>query len=173
MRWHAETYADCAVAPSLRTLYRYAGRQLPTWFIQPLLLDQAHLPKLPMLMVLEEQAELLLALKRRLALALAREQQTGVLYEDSEAAASLLDKVLMNHFKVLQEHGLAPRLAANAEDAPAPTGGGLAMLVERFIALPADQFVQALDRLYPPPGASGPGPRVIEVLPAKPNGEST
>jgi hypothetical protein len=161
--WHAKTYSVDPV-PSWRTLYRFVNDKPESWFISTLLAQELATAALPRILVLEEQAAVIEAMKKRVARGLQTELDVakggmGLLMPEVRASLDLLWRALREHLQTQQELGMEPKLVGIGGNPLKPGEGpggpssteGFAVLVERMIALPTEEFVPTLRSLFGPP----------------------
>jgi hypothetical protein len=73
----------------------------------------------------------------------------GLLIPEVGRQYDLLDRMLLNHFRVLQEMGLEPKQGSMAPPgAPAPESGIEKLVVQRIVGLPSDQFLELMHQHF-------------------------
>jgi hypothetical protein len=108
--WHARAF-PAEPRPSQRTLYRFLESQPKEWFVSPLVVAGGWQKRLPLVLVLERQAEALEALAMRIGRALGQEEKLqGFMLPEVRENLALYFKALQAHFQTQQEMGLVPAL---------------------------------------------------------------
>lgn len=110
--WHARAF-PAEPRPSQRTLYRFLESQSKEVVRFPLVVAGAWQKRLPLVLVLERQAEALEAFAMRIGRALAQEEKLqGFMLPEVRENVALYFKALQAHFQTQQEMGLVPALRA-------------------------------------------------------------
>jgi hypothetical protein len=149
IRWHEQQYPGDQ-CPAKTTLFRYLKSKPPGWFVSRLILTESGTKTVQNQLVAERQSELIESQVMRLAAARQFEDgMNGLLIPDVSRNYDLLSRLLVEHFRVLQEMGLEPKQGsmAPAEDAAAETGTER-LLVQRIVDLPSNQFLELLHKHY-------------------------
>jgi hypothetical protein len=119
IRWHQERYPGDPCPPKT-TLFRYVRSKPSSWFLSRLVLAESGTKTVRYQLVAERQSEMIEAMFMRLALALKLEREmNGLLHPEIRKSFSELNRMLMDHFRVLQEMGLEPK-----HESMAPAAGG-------------------------------------------------
>ena len=162
--WHRRAYPTERV-PSRRTLYRFLQDKDESWYVEQLLIDQAVMKRVPRIMILERQANLIEMQTRRLNGALSVEAKMGgLLYPEARANMELLDRMLERHKITQQELGILPKVtpAAGKDGNPSDADDKstqvreLKDLVNRFVELPEGEFIPHIVQLLGPPPVKQP-----------------
>jgi len=150
VRWHRHQYPG-EPCPPKTTLFRYVKSKPPGWFISRLVLAESGTQTVHRELVAERRAELIETMIMRLQAALKFEKEmNGILVPEVTRNFELLNRMLMDHFRVLQELGVEPRHGSMAPTgAPAAESGPVvAKLVERIVQLPTDEFLPLLHDMF-------------------------
>jgi hypothetical protein len=101
-------------------------------------------------LVSERQSELIESMFMRLARALTFEGgMSGLLIPEVRHNYELLGRMLVDHFRVLQEMGIEPKRGSMAPTgAPAAESGTEKLVIQRIVDLPSDQFLGLMHRHF-------------------------
>ena len=133
------------------TLFRYIKSKPPGWFVSRLVLAESGTETAHKQLVAERQSELIESLVTRLQAARTFEQGlNGQLMPEVTKNYELLNRVLVEHFRVLQEMGVEGRRDSMAS---APAGGeaggrGVERLARLIVELPTEQFLPLMHDMY-------------------------
>jgi uncharacterized protein (DUF2126 family) len=150
IRWHEQQYPG-EPCPPKTTLFRYVKSKPPGWFISRLVLAESGTRTVRNQLVVERQSELIESLVMRLQAARQFEEgMNGLLIPEVTKNYELLSRLLVEHFRVLQEMGLEPK---HGSMAPAPAGaepgaGGVDRIARMIVELPKEQFLPLLHDMY-------------------------
>jgi len=152
VRWHRHQYPG-EPCPPKTTLFRYVKSKPPGWFISRLVLAESGTQTVHRELVAERRAELIETMIMRLQAALKFEKEmNGILVPEVTRNFTLLDRMLMDHFRVLQELGVEPKMGPMAPAAPrAERRAGVervGRLVERIVELPKEEFLPLLHEIF-------------------------
>jgi hypothetical protein len=171
-RWLKTRYPD-QKSIHFTTLYRYLEDKDAEWFVTELVASPRLQRGVARLMVLQEHARLIEALKGRLKAALTLEQSlSGLLMTEVRTNMDLLGRLLSEHFRMQQQSGVAPVMPGpgKPDDVAGEDDAGddrsFRTFVKSMLDLPPDQFGEALIlALGPPPDRTQPPktepPRVV------------
>jgi hypothetical protein len=151
VRWHQHQYPGEPCPP--KTTFRYVKAKPPSWFISRLVLAESGTRTVHRQRVAERQAELIETMIMRLQAALKLEKEmNGILIPEVTRNFELMNRMLMDHFRVLQELGVEPKMGSTAPAHPGPERGAevdrMARLVERIVELPTEQFLPLLHDMF-------------------------
>jgi hypothetical protein len=149
VRWHQHQYPG-EPCPPKTTLFRYVKAKPPSWFISRLVLAESGTRTVHRQLVAERQAELIETMIMRLQAALKLEKEmNGILVPEVTRNFELMNRMLMDHFRVLQELGVEPKRGLMAPAGGGEPGGGAAEdLASRIVALPTEQFLPLLHDMF-------------------------
>src|SRR6266849_3625152 len=137
IRWHEQQYPGDPCPPKT-TLFRYVKSKPPGWFISRLILGESGTKTVRNQLVAERQSEMIESQVMRLAAGRQFEDSlNGLLSPEVRMNFELLDTMLTNHFRVLQELGLEPKHGSMAPTgAPAAESGTEKLVIQRIVELP-------------------------------------
>src|SRR5439155_5632459 len=152
IRWHRDQWPG-EPCPPKTTLFRCVKSKPPGWFVSKLVLAESGTRTVHRQLVAERQAELIETMIMRLQVALKFEKEmNGILVPEVTRNFTLLDRMLMDHFRVLQELGVEPKMGPMAPAAPrAERRAGVervGRLVERIVELPKEEFLPLLHEIF-------------------------
>jgi hypothetical protein len=150
IKWHLEKFPG-APCPPKTTLFRYVRSKPSGWFVSQLILAEGGTRTVRSQLVAERQSELIESMFMRLAAARQFEaSMNGLLIPEVGRQYDLLDRMLVNHFRVLQETGLEPKHGSMAPTgAPAAESGTAErLLIQRIVDLPSDQFLALMHKHF-------------------------
>jgi hypothetical protein len=129
---------------------RYVKSKPRPWFVSRLVLTESGTQSCQRLLVAEQQAELIESMKMRIARALQFEQtMNGLLIPEARHNYEALGRMLVDHFRVLQEMGVEPKQGSMVPTAaPAADTGTERMLVQRIVDLPSDEFLELMHKHF-------------------------
>jgi hypothetical protein len=114
IRWHQDQWPS-EPCPPKTTLFRHVKSKPPGWFISRLVHAESGMRTVHRQLVAERQAELIETMIMRLQVALKFEKEmNGILIPEVTRNLELLDRMLMDHFRVLQELGIEPKRGSMA-----------------------------------------------------------
>ena len=143
IRWHEQQYPGDP-CPAKTTLFRYLKARPPGWFVSRLILTESGTKTVRNQLVAERQSELIESQVMRVAAARQFEEgMSGMLIPEVSKNYELLGRMLVDHFRVLQELGLEPKHGsmAPASAGGEPRAGVELLLVQRFATLPKEEFM--------------------------------
>lgn len=138
------------------------------WFISRLVLSQSGRQTVRNQLVAERQAEMIESMFMRLAGARQFEaSMSGLLIPEVGRQYDLLDRMLVNHFRVLHQMGLEPKQGSmSPAGAPAAENGTAErLLIQRIVDLPSDQPVRTAAPSAPPLRLRAQGFRSASTIP--------
>ena len=153
IRWHQGQWPS-EPCPPKTTLFRYVKSKPPGWFVSKLVLAESGTRTVHRQLVAERQAELIETMIMRLQVALKFEKEmNGILVPEVTRNFELLDRILMDHFRVLRELGVELKMGSMAPAAPRAERGGAGVervgrLVERIVELPKEEFLPLLHEIF-------------------------
>src|SRR6266540_5002821 len=150
--WHQRKYPG-EPSPARMTLLRYVKSKPPGWFFSRLVLAESGTRTFQWQLVAERQAELLETMIMRLQAALKFEKEmNGILVPEVRKNFDLLNRMLLEHFRVQQAMGVEPKHESMAPAAPRETGVAaldrMAQLVSRIVDLPKEEFLSLLHAMF-------------------------
>jgi hypothetical protein len=142
IKWHEEKFPG-APCPPRSTLFRYVKSKPHGWFISRLILAEGGTRTSQFQLVSERQSEMIESMFMRLAAARQFEEtMNGLLIPEVRHNYEALGRMLVDHFRVLQEMGVEPKQGSMVPTAaPAADTGTERMLVQRIVDLPSDEFL--------------------------------
>jgi hypothetical protein len=157
VRWHQEKFPG-APCPSRMTLYRYLKTKGQGWFISRLILAESGMQTAQSQLVSERQSEMIETMVMRLAAGREFERaMNGLLVPEVTKNFDLLDRMLLNHFRVRQEMGLEPKHGSMAPTgSPAAESGTEKLVIQRIVELPHEQFMELMHKHFADRWAKGP-----------------
>lgn len=150
IRWYQEKFPGTP-CPTKSTLVRYVKSKSPSWFISKLVLAENGTRTVQYQLVSERQSELIESMFMRLAAARQFEDgMNGLLIPEVGRQYDLLDRMLLNHFRGLQEIGLEPKQGSMAPTGAPPPESGTAerLLIQRIVDLPSDRFLALMHQHF-------------------------
>ena len=138
-----------------------AGRPLPAeddplpkppgWFVSRLILAESGTTTVRNQLVAERQSEMIESQVMRLAAGRQFEDSlNGLLSPEVRMNFALLDTMLTNHFRVLQEMGVEPKHGSMAPTGTpaAESGSDMKLAIKRIVELPKEEFLPLLHEMY-------------------------
>src|SRR4030095_6792594 len=149
IRWHEQQYPGDQ-CPAKTTLFRYLKSKPPGWFVSRLILTESGTKTVQNQLAAERQSELIESqVMRRAAARQFEDGMNGLLIPEVSKNYDLLSRLLVDHFRVLQEMGLEPKQGSMGPTAaPGADTGTERMLVQRIVDLPSDQFLELLHQHF-------------------------